>query len=111
MGKRVYRVKKGDDFIKISRKLYGNASYVMDLMRANPGFYRLGKGMVLRLPKEDPRVTRQRKNKRRMKDYVPPVEEQEEQIDWWDDPGFEEEMVNVFAERGWLFRQPLYNMS
>jgi len=51
MGKRVYRVKKGDDFIKISRKLYGNVSYVMDLMRANPGFNRVGQGMVLRLPK------------------------------------------------------------
>ncbi|MGD8456669.1 MAG: LysM domain-containing protein [Anaerolineales bacterium] len=98
MGKRVYRVKKGDDFIKISRKLYGDPSYVMDLMRANPGFYRLGKGMVLRLPKEDPRVTRQRKMKRKMKEYVPSPEEPEEQIDWWDDPGFEDKMANVFAE-------------
>jgi hypothetical protein len=97
MGKRVYRVKKGDDFFKISRKLYGNASYAMDLMRANPGFNWLGKGMVLRLPKMDPRLTRQRKIKRRMKDYVPP-EEPEEQIDWWDDPAFEEEMADVFAE-------------
>ncbi|MGD8456671.1 MAG: hypothetical protein PVF83_09825 [Anaerolineales bacterium] len=52
--------------------------YMMDLMRANPGFYRLGKGMVLRLPKEDPRMTRKRKIKRRMKDYVPPHEEPEE---------------------------------
>ena len=50
MGKRVYRVKKGDDFIKISRKLYGDPSYVMDLMRANPGFNWVGPGMVLRLP-------------------------------------------------------------
>ena len=74
MGKRVYRVKKGDDFIKISRKLYGDPSYVMDLMRANPGFNWLGKGMVLRLPKEDPRLTRKRKMKRRLKDYVPPEE-------------------------------------
>jgi LysM repeat protein len=98
MGKRVYRVKPGDDFIKISRKLYGDPSYVMDLMRANPGFNWLGPGMVLRLPKEDPRVTRQRKIKRRMKDYVPPPEETEEQLDWWDDPEFEEKMANVFAE-------------
>jgi LysM repeat protein len=74
MGKRVYRVKKGDDFFKISRKLYGNASYAMDLMRANPGFNRVGPGMVLRLPKMDPRLTRKRKIKRRMKDYVPPEE-------------------------------------
>jgi lysozyme len=47
-------------------------------MRANPGFNRVGKGMVLRLPKEDPRLTRQRKIKRRMKDYVPPPEEGED---------------------------------
>jgi nucleoid-associated protein YgaU len=61
MGKKVYRVKKGDDFIKISRKLYGDPSYVMDLLRANPGFNRVGPGMVLRLPKTDPRITRERK--------------------------------------------------
>jgi hypothetical protein len=68
-----------------------------DLPLANPGFNWLGKGMVLRLPKMDPRLTRQRKIKRRMKDYVPP-EEPEEQIDWWDDPEFEEKMADVFAE-------------
>jgi nucleoid-associated protein YgaU len=75
MGKKVYRVKKGDDFIKISRKLYGDSSYVMDLLRANPGFHRVGPGMVLRLPKTDPRITRDRKMKRRRKLYGEPSEE------------------------------------
>ncbi len=69
MGKKVYRVKKGDDFFKISEKLYGDASYAMALIRANPGFDYVGPGMVLRLPKEDPRITRQRKMKRREKLY------------------------------------------
>jgi hypothetical protein len=78
MGKRVYRVKKGDDFFKISRKLYGHASYVMDLMRAYPGFNRVGPGMVLRLPKMDPRITRQRKIKRRLKKFGPPPPEETE---------------------------------
>ena len=57
-----------------SKKLYDDPSYVMDLLRANPGFNWLGQGMVLRLPKEDPRLTQKRKIKRRMKDYVPPEE-------------------------------------
>jgi len=124
MGKRVYRVKKGDDFIKISRKLYGNASYVKDLMRANPGFYRVGPGMVLRLPKMDPRIMRQRKIKRRLKKYGPPPPEETEDttaqgiptegetgygeesgaelsqsgesLGW--DPAFEDEIINSIAE-------------
>jgi hypothetical protein len=75
MGKKAYRVKKGDDFFKISKKLYGDASYARALMRRNPGFYRLGPGMVLRLPKVDPRITRRKKMQRRLKNYGPPKED------------------------------------
>jgi hypothetical protein len=42
MGKKTYRVKQGDDFFKISKKLYGDASYARALMRRNPGFDHVG---------------------------------------------------------------------
>ncbi len=137
-------MQRRDDFFKISEKLYGDASYAMALIRANPGFDYVGPGMVLRLPKEDPRITRQRKMKRREKlygsqtttqsqpdfsqyesmlgkmenpeqlmenDYETTLNQDiedydtradlsgdEEAEDWLNDPAFEDEMAELFAE-------------
>jgi hypothetical protein len=123
--------------------------HTSDLMRANPGFDHVRQGMVLRLPKEDPRVKRQRKIKRRERLYGKPeppdsqtttqsqpdfsqyesmlgMMEDPEQLleydfetalsqnvedydsgadlsgdgdyDWLNDPAFEDEMAELFAE-------------
>ena len=51
--KKKYRVKKGDNFFSIAKKLYGNAGYAATLIHMNPGIYVLHPGMILKTPKID----------------------------------------------------------
>jgi hypothetical protein len=115
--RKTYKVKPGDDFIKISDKLYHDKSYFMDLIRENPGFNKLHPGVTIHLPDEDPRETRRKKRKaaKQKKRGIPgagvgqtgPNELEtpggypapaQPSTEWWNDPEIQDELVYLMEE-------------
>jgi hypothetical protein len=106
--RKTYQVEIGDDFMKISEKLYGDPSFFGDLIEANPALDKLYPGLVITLPDEDPRVSRHRRweGRRKGTDTQKPLEDDKEgeaersqdQTAWLNDPATREKFERLFLD-------------